>query len=60
VSQSPNLQFSVVLELKSQLPHVGVLTPQAKLVDASHVHWLLLQAPVVPTYVPQSRQLDPQ
>jgi hypothetical protein len=58
--QSPNRQPSTVLELKSQLPHVGTLAPQAKVVDASHVHWLLLQAPVVPAYVPQLKQLGPQ
>jgi hypothetical protein len=47
------------LELKSQLPQVGVLAPQAS-VDASQAHWLLLQLPVVPTYLLQSRQLEPQ
>jgi hypothetical protein len=57
--QSPNFQFSTVFELKSQLPQVGVLAPQARLAP-SHVHWLLAHAPVVPTYVLQLRQVGPQ
>jgi len=49
-----------VLELKSQLPQVGVLAPQAKLLLPSHAHASLLHAPVVPVYEPQLRQLEPQ
>jgi hypothetical protein len=46
--------------LKSQLPHVGTLAPQARVEDASHAHWLPLQVPVVPMYLLQSKQLEPQ
>ena len=38
---------------------MGTFAPHAN-VDTSHAHWLLLQAPVVPAYLLQSTQLDPQ
>ena len=48
-----------MFELKSQLPQVGVVAPHARFA-ASQAHWLLVQSPVVPTYLLQSTQLEPQ